>query len=208
MQKCDTMEHEINLSCQKAALAEIVHVDPHFNSLVDDNLIYLIPEYFDNCPSVVELTNALSKRLKTGQLYSIAISCICSYSYSVNHITVSSLTYKDFMSIWGHLETLQRSSSLKLSQWMSTCMCDRSQDGYNNRFRLDAGTPVTMSSNQRNRVRFGSSITPIDIGFVEEYFGIADTLVEAMVADTKMLSALRFIFDKPVLENSTIALKK
>lgn len=208
MQKHDTMEHEINLSCQKASLAEIVHVDPHFNSLVDDNLIYLIPEYFESCPSITELTNALLKRLKTGQLCSIAISCICSYSYSINHITVSSLNYKDFMSVWGHLETLQRSSSLKLSQWMSNCLCDRSQDGYSNRYRLDTDVSVTVSSNQRNRVRFGSCITPIDIGFVEEYFGIADTLVEAMVVDTKVLSALRFIFDKPILENNAITLKK
>jgi len=168
--------------------------------------IVLIPDYFRSCPSVTELVNALSKRLHTQQLCSIAIGCICSYGYTLNHTNISAYQSKTFMSIWGHLETLKKSSSVSLSQWLSACLGRRSQEGYNFRFSDENATHATDSSVPilTSRKKFNVKVEPVGMMFSEKYFGEASTVRDAMMADAKMLSAIKFVFNEPVLNNDTI----
>lgn len=168
--------------------------------------IVLIPDHFNSCPSISELLNALSKRLRTSQLCSIAIGCICSYGYTMNHNNVSAYSSKVFASVWGHLETLRTSSSGELSRWLSTCLDQRSQEGYT--FRFNEESLICGKSNSTAssvpRKRFNVKVESIGSVFAEMYFGDVITLRDAMVADTKMLSAIKFVFNEPVLTNDSI----
>jgi len=168
--------------------------------------IVLIPDYFSTCPSTTELFNALLKRFHSEQLRSIAIGCICSYSYTLNHINISSYQSKVFMSIWGHLETLRKSSSRELSNWLSACIGQRSQEGYNLRFAagnsmynadLSVSTPTI-------RRRFNVSVKPVGTVFSQVYFGDADTLHDAMIADANALSTIKLVFNEPILKSDKI----
>jgi hypothetical protein len=171
------------------------------------NTIVLMPSYFESCSSVTELTNALSKRLKTQQLCSIAIGCICSYGYTLNHTNIGVLQAKEFMSIWGHLETLKKSSSAELSKWLSTCIGRRSQEGYS--VKLKCGPIISAGNNSTtahvHRRWRDTKVTPIGIVFSEMHFGEATTVRDAMMADAKTLSAIKFVFGEPILDNEMIA---
>lgn len=167
-----------------------------------DNNIVLIPEYFDKCPSITELINALLKRLHTNQLCSIAVGCICSYKYTVNHRNISVCQYKTFMSIWGHLETLKISSSEELSRWLKECLGGRSQKGYDfkhgNRISSD---DLNFASNESfHRKKFKTVITSVNPVLSEVLFGETNTVLDAMEADAKLLSAVKIVHNQPVLK--------
>jgi len=102
--------HESILLSQKTSTTIVSHAPNGTLDQYDKNTIYLVPSRLAECTSVVELMNALSKRFHNSIIRSIAVCCVCSHGYSINHENIGLLARKDFINIWGHLETLQKSS--------------------------------------------------------------------------------------------------
>lgn len=171
-----------------------------------DNSIVLIPDYLRTCPSIIELSNALSKRLHSPQMCSVAIGCICSYDYTLNHNNISSYDNKSFMSIWGHLETLKKSSSSELSSWLSACLGKRSQEGYDFKFSNSTMKHKSEKSivTSGRKKRFDSKVTPIGTMFSEVHFGQVHNIRDAMIADANTLSTIKLLFNEPILKNDVI----
>ena len=119
-------------------------------------------------------------------------------------MTIPTANQKDFMNIWGHLETLARSSSPDLSAWLYMCISGRSQEGYSAMFSPQALLLHSSSFKSRNKIKFGMTITPISVAFSERFFGEGNTIVEAMIADAKMLNTLKLLFNEPILKNDVI----
>lgn len=173
------------------------------------DVIPVISEFFDKCPSKIELHNALEKRLRspsaaytTNQICAVAICCICSYNYTVNHTVLRNVTAKDITSIWSHLETLRKSSSLSLSSWLKECLGKRSQAGYIAQYEdliCNEKSYVSKVTLPRNRKR-GAVLRPEPIScvFTERIFGFSPTVRDAMINDAKMLCALKFLNNEPI----------
>lgn len=173
---------------------------------VSNGRIVLIPELFENCPKAVELFNSLLKRVKTkasshsaSVLCSVALCCICSYGYTLNHMSLRGLSSKDMRNIWGILETMRVSSSAELSEWLKSCIKERTQQGYEHQC-ADLQLGVADKSLLAHRVS-RRAIKPEQIGvvFSEKIFGVTTTVRDAMISDMKMLLALRFINGDPVV---------
>ncbi len=102
--------------------------------------------------------------------------------------------------------TLKVSSSNSLCQWLKTCLGRRSLDGYMLKFSDDNIRHATSSSTIKavSRRRFNVRAEPIPVMISEKYFGSADTIKDAMIADTKTLSMMKFVFNEPILTNDII----
>lgn len=171
------------------------------------NTIVLTPDKFLKCPSVPELINLLTKRVKEpggfhfgSKLLAVAVCCICSDGYTVNHHALNGITARDVRSIWGILETAKTSSSPALSRWLEECIADRTQEGYE-RKHVESVSRLERHGNRdirRNRLRRCASVHQIGTVFSERYFGSADTVRDAMISDLKMLLAVQFVYGEPV----------
>lgn len=156
-----------------------------------DYTVLIFPHILNSCPSEFELNNSLSKRLDT-KLHTIAICCICSYGYTVNHHSILNISFKDMQSVWSHLETAKTSSSPDLQKWLTESMNNRTQDGYNMHFRNEQ---QMVKPNIQHTVRStrGVKVDKIGTVFSNTYFGSGKTILEAMKSDTKTLLALRLV---------------
>lgn len=172
-----------------------------------DKSIVLLPDIYSSCPATLELINALTKRFSNNQLTAIAICCICSYDYTISHESIDGISAKDFLGIWGHIETLQKSSSIKLSRWLSEAIHGRSQDGYNfkygNIYRNHSGTNShALKTNIRRQ--FNATVKPIGALFTERYFGESSTISKAMETDWLILMAVKEVYGEPRLNPDII----
>jgi hypothetical protein len=201
------MEH-VHESLISWALPDVavVPVNVDFNAPVVDKFIYVCSDIFKECPCPNEMLSALRKRLITNDLYNLALCCIASYRYTTNQNNVSKFVYKDFMNVWGHIDTLSRSSSPRLSSWMAMVLGDRSQIGYERAFRENFR--VCTEAGPRNKVRFKSDITRVSVSVSDHFFGPSSTINEAAISDAKMLSIMRLIGDQPILENEVIGVRR
>jgi len=94
---------------------------------------------------------------------------------------------------------------LHLSQGLNRYIGNRSQEGYIKSFEDISDATVYVATNRsRNKVRFGTNIIPINTTFSEAVFGSSETMLDAMISDAKMLSALQLAFNKPVLKNDIL----
>lgn len=171
------------------------------------NIIILRPDLYESCPSKVELSNALTKRLRkpgaaytTHQICAVAICCICSQSYTVSHDKMRNVPENIMDTIWGHLGTLKVSSSRQLSNWIKSCLGSRSQTGYKlyHQDRHSSDLPISSNILLRRPVRRTVTQKPelISNVFIENTFGNTRSVRDAMISDFKILSALRFIDNK------------
>lgn len=173
------------------------------DSIGDDynNTIVILPDVYNKCPQITELNNVLNKRLSDIHERAVAICCICSYGYTVNNLSLNSVSYTTFLSIWGHIEILQKSASPSLRAWITESIDRRSQDGYSIKF----GEP--RKSNEKlkravmlKRQRFDVKLHRLGTVQCETYFGDIHNMKDIISQDWVILLNARMVCGESVAD--------
>ena len=94
----------------------------------------LKPDILFDCPAPYELRENMTKRLKSGSapvsLCMVAMMCLGSTGYSVNHVSITGVTDKQMLKVWSYLERQAVASGRTLRQWMKSHMSNRTCKGY------------------------------------------------------------------------------
>lgn len=165
---------------------------------VSSDTILIDIKCLDDCPDIMELNNMLHKRLSLKKRSEravdykvLAICCLASRGYAINHNSISGVLEKEMSKIWSTLERSKVSSSVKLRPWVSKNLSSRSYEGFSG--AVGAGgavvAPETLASSSRvDKTTRALLISNLKVDLV---VGTSFTVRGAMVTDAKLLHAVR-----------------
>lgn len=166
------------------------------NTSVTDGVISIDIGCLDDCPDTTELHNMLVKRLSPKKKAkgvvdhkTIAVCCLASRGYNVNHKSIYGVSDKEMCKIWSTLERSKISSSSRLRVWISKCMSFRSYEGFSGTMGRDKVVASVADNATPARVSKISKATVMNTLKVELVIGTSFTMRGAMATDAKLLHA-------------------
>lgn len=166
------------------------------------NHIVLNQTLRDNCPGLDEFVNLVTKRLenksgrsRVARLGDVAVGCLLSCGYQINHQSVRDITYRDMITVWSFIETSSVSSSEVLAPWLKLCKGNRSMRGFEgfcdgNSMRVEMDEPPRETGVPRVRRPQGSTVQ-LAVSPACALFGPSDTVSSAIQSDLRLFMAMR-----------------
>ena len=176
----------------------VTRTDGQNTNDVIKGVIFINTKCLDDCPDVTELHNMLTKRLspKKGGKGStdyriVAMCCLASRGYSVNHKSVHGISDKGMSKVWSTLERSKISSSSKLRPWISQNLSFRSYEGFSATVGCNRhiSTETVVTNTPRVAKIFVS--VPVASFKVDLVVGSSLTVKGAMATDAKLLHAVK-----------------
>jgi len=189
----------------------VVRTSGRDNASVVDGAIAIDTNCLDNCPDIVELHNMLAKRLTPKKKSKgaidhklVAICCLASRGYTINHESVHSISGKEMSKIWSTLERSKVSSSSKLRDWISQRISFRSYEGFSGTTGQDKVVALVTTDKSDARVAKIDKATVVSALKVELTVGSSLTVRGAMATDAKLLHAARVCSGMPAPSFETL----
>lgn len=131
------MENYIQLGCDMVVPEYEVSVVGELSNIPSSNVIFMIDNVLQSCPSPNELKDNLVKRLSGSKsstvgvdLCVVAMMCLASCDYSVSHVSLCDVSERDMLKVWSNLERQTVSSTYLLRQWTRSRIGTRTCEGY------------------------------------------------------------------------------
>lgn len=162
------------------------------------NVICIDVDALDDCASVTELDNMLNKRLGTATrsrsgvgLKAVAMACLASRAYAVNHESLLGTSEKDMQKVWSTLERAKVSSSHALRSWVASRLSFRTCKGYSLALGCVTRSLASPSKTTTPLVPTGPGPVLLDARRVQSAVGVPGTLKGAMLVNAKLLAGIR-----------------
>ena len=185
----------------------IVRTQGRTNTEVTRGVIFINTECLDDCPDILELNNMLTKRLTPKKKVKglvdhkvVAICCLASRGYSVNHESIHGVSDKEMFKIWSTLERSKTSSSSKLRPWILSNISFRSYEGFSSTMGRGKHTLGVDEPKNVARIHKVNKAVLVSNLRVDLAAGSPSTVRGAMVTDAKLLHAVRLCSGLPAPE--------